>query len=557
MVTLDTEFSTIQKLVGKKLSLKELEEVLFDLGMELDEVEGDNIKIDITAERPDMVSAQGISRVLRSYLGLKNPKYEAKKEKIKYNIIIDKSVNKVRPFTACAVVKNLKFDDEKIKEVIWVQEKLHATFGRNRKKAAIGIYPMEAIEFPINYKADKPENIKFLPLESNKEMTGNEILVKHPTGKDYAHLLEGYDKYPFFIDNKNDILSMPPIINSHKTGRITEKTKEVFIECSGHDFKALSQTLNIIVYMLKDMGGEIYECELKYPDEIKITPELNPEKRQIKTEFVKYMTGLDLTPKECSKLLEKMMHNTIKINKDSVDFEVSPIRTDIWHDVDIVDDIVRAYGINNIEYSLPEVATTANVLFPNRLRRQLSDIMIGLSFQEVFTLALTDKEEQFTKMNIKEEDYMKLGHSEEQSLNMIRKWLIPEGIKALVNNRNREIPQKVFEIGDVVIPDNEKDVLSRNEMKMSCLITSQTTDFTDIKQHLCALLESINIFNYTFKEEKHGSFIEGRCAKIFIEKNEIGIIGEINPQVLNNFSLENPTSAFEINVSSISKILNK
>ena len=50
-------------------------------------------------------------------------------------------------------------------------------------------------------------------------------------------------------DAKNKILSMPPIINSHDLGKITENTKEAFIECSGSDFQILQKTLNIIVTM--------------------------------------------------------------------------------------------------------------------------------------------------------------------------------------------------------------------------------------------------------------------------------------------------------------------
>lgn len=255
MVMLDTNFKTIQKLVGKKFSIEEFEDALFNLGMELDEQKGDEIKIEVTAERPDMVSPQGLARALRAYFGLKNPVYKVKEPLKNFKVIIDKSVNSVRPYTACAIVKNLKLSDELIKEIIWVQEKLHATFGRNRKKAAIGIYPLEHIKLPIYYRAANPHHIRFKPLESDKEMTAEEILTEHKTGIQYSHLLEGKKVYPYFCDAKGSILSMPPIINSEETGRVTKNTKEVFIECSGHDINALKQTLNIIVCLLQDMGG--------------------------------------------------------------------------------------------------------------------------------------------------------------------------------------------------------------------------------------------------------------------------------------------------------------
>ena len=161
-------------------------------------------------------------------------------------VIIEKSVKKVRPFTSCAIVKGIRFDDNTINEVIDIQEKLHGSYGRNRKKLAIGIYPLEEIKLPIRFLARKPEEIKFQPLESEKEMSAAEILEKHPAGKEYSPLLAGKIKFPLFIDGKKQILSMPPIINSELTGKISEKTREVFIECSGFDFEILEKCLNII-----------------------------------------------------------------------------------------------------------------------------------------------------------------------------------------------------------------------------------------------------------------------------------------------------------------------
>jgi len=219
-----------EKLVGKKLSEKELKDRISMLGTDLESLDKDEIHVEIFPNRPDMLSEQGFSRAFSSFIGLKTGlrKFEVKKSEEK--LIIDNSVKSVRPYSICAIVKNLKFDDEKIREIIQVQEKLHVTYGRNRKKCAIGIYPLEKIKFPIKFVGKNPKDILFQPLESKKEMTGLQILSQHPTGKDYGHLLEGKDKFPLFIDANNKVLSMPPIINSYDVGKISESTKEVFIE---------------------------------------------------------------------------------------------------------------------------------------------------------------------------------------------------------------------------------------------------------------------------------------------------------------------------------------
>ena len=234
--------TVFEQLVGKQLPLEELKDRISMLGTDLEDIKDNEIHVEVFPNRPDMLSEQGFARAFSSFLGVKTGlrKYAIKESNQK--VIIDPSVKGIRPYTACAIVKGLQFDEETLKQIIQIQEKLHVTYGRKRKKAAIGIYPMEKITFPITYKADLPQKIKFKPLEASKEMTAPEILEHHKAGKEYAHLLQGLPKYPFFIDAKGEILSMPPVINSDKTGRVTDETKDVFVECSGFDFKILGKT---------------------------------------------------------------------------------------------------------------------------------------------------------------------------------------------------------------------------------------------------------------------------------------------------------------------------
>src|SRR3990167_6688193 len=227
------------------------------------------IQIEVFPNRPDILSYQGFKRAFLAFIGKKTGliDYKINPPEKDYSVVVDDSVKNVRPFTACAIIKGLKLDDDKIKEIIDLQEKMHLTMGRKRKKVAIGIYPLEKIKLPITFKALEPDRIKFVPLESDREMSGFEILQRHPTGREYAHLLAGKEKFPVFVDAEDKILSMPPIINSKDTGKITEETKDVFVECSGFDFEILKKALNILATSLADMGGKIYQMEIKYPKE--------------------------------------------------------------------------------------------------------------------------------------------------------------------------------------------------------------------------------------------------------------------------------------------------
>ena len=228
MVVLETRHSILNSLIGEKLSLKELEEILFNLGYELEDISGDNLRIDITAERPDLLSTQALARALRAYLGFKNIDYKVIKSKGKIKV---ENTAKEWPFVLACIVKGLKFDDEKIKEVIRIQEKLGTTFLRNRKKGGLGLYPLDKIKFPVKYTSEEPKKIVYRPLEYSEKLNALEILQKHPTGIKYKYLVNGWKRFPIFIDSNKTIMSMPPIVNSHDVGKIDEDTKDVFVFC--------------------------------------------------------------------------------------------------------------------------------------------------------------------------------------------------------------------------------------------------------------------------------------------------------------------------------------
>jgi phenylalanyl-tRNA synthetase beta chain len=557
MVIVDTSFKLIQELVKEKISIEDLENTLADMGFELDEVEGDNIKIEITAERTDLVTPQGLARAIRSYKEITKGYQEIKTIPSKYEHIIDKSVKNIRPYTKSFVVKNIQLNEQTIKTLINTQEKIHATFGRKRKKVAIGVYDLEKIKFPITYKALDPKAIKFIPLDETKEMNAIQIIENHPKGKTYAHLLKNQSKYPIHIDANNQILSMPPIINSNNLGKITTQTKNLFVETTGTDEEALDNIMNILATMFYDLKGEIHQVKItnQETNQSSTCPSLKSSTRTIKADYVNKVIGINIDTKQTIELIPKMGFNVLETNKDEIIVEIPSIRTDIWHEIDIADDIARAYGYNNIIPTLPNISTIGKMLPINILIENLANFIVGLNYLELKTFSLTNNFDQFNKMNSTPQPHIKLGkNTQDSNLNMIRCWLIPSLMQALVANRSKQYPQKVFEIGTVIIPDETKDVKAKNQENLVCIDVSEESDFTKIKQTLDAILTFLDI-EYQTIEIDHKSFMPGRCAKIVVNKTEIGFLGELDPQVLTNHGLIMPASALEINLDLLSDLI--
>jgi len=376
-------------------------------------------------------------------------------------------------------------------------------------------------------------------LESDREMTGLQILQKHPKGREYADLLAGKSKFPVFIDANNDILSMPPIINSQATGKVTEETKDIFVECSGFDFNSLNKCLNIIVTNFAEMGGKIYQMELLYKNK-EITPNLSPEKMKINTKNVNSLLGLELNEKEIKKLLEEMGHN---YNKGVV--ETAPWRTDILHEVDLIEDVAIAYGYENFVPEIPEITTIGKEDKKEIIKRKIGEILSGLNLLEVSNYHLTSKRDQFKKMLMPEEGFVEVEESKTE-YTILRKDLTHYLLKILSENVDSEYPQRIFEIGRVFNP---------NETENLALATTPS-NFTEVRQILEYLSRMLNIkLEISEPEKVPNYFIDGRTAEIKFNNKLIGFLGEIHPKILKNWKIKMPVSVFEINLEEIFKKL--
>lgn len=544
MPTITLNKKVFEKLVGKNLPLEQLKERISFLGTDLEKVDGNEIVVEIFPNRPDMLSEHGFARAFSSFIGKRTGLRNYSAKKSNYKVIIDKSVNSVRPFTACAVVKGIKFDDEKIKEVIQIQEKLHVTYGRNRKKAAIGIYPFEKIKLPIRFEARKPDDIRFQPLESPELMSANQILAKHPAGKAYAHLLEGVSMYPVFIDANNEIMSMPPIINSEKTGKITSKTRDVFIECSGFDFNILSRCLNIIVTALADMGGQIFEMELNYKKKKVITPELTLDEMKLNKDYVNRILGLELDDDGVKRYLARMGYG-YKAGK-----AIIPVyRSDVIHPIDLVEDIAISYGYDKFKEEIPHVSTIAQENGFEVFRRKIAGILVGLGLIETNTYNLTNKESLTTHMGV-DFDCVELENAKNREYNVLRSWMIPSLLQVLEANKHHEFPQKIFEMGTIFKKHPKEETGVKEMDRLAVVISNTKADYTEIRQIMDNLFRALNI-EYSIAETEHGSFIPGRVARIGVKGKGVAYIGEIHPIVIENLTLEMPVSAFELNLTDL------
>ncbi len=547
MAVIQFKKGNLEEMMGKKLKKEIYNYKIPMFGCPLEKIEGDTLHFEISPNRPDILSIEGFSRAIKNFTSKKTKLSKYKVHKGSYELKIDKSVKDVRPEIVCAVIEDVKITDNLVKSLMQVQEKLHKTLGRDRKKVAIGIHDTKNIEQPFTYKAVRPDEISFIPLEMENEMTLNEICDKHPKGIEYGEILEKHDKWPIIVDKNENVLSFPPIINGKLT-KITKKTGNLFIDVTGTDGIAVEQALNILVTSFADRGFKVVGVKLK-GGEKKVTPDLNRWDMKLDLDYVNKTLGLELSKKNTSELLKKM---DIGFKKNTA--SIPAYRTDIMHQMDLVEDIAIAYGYDKFETRVAKVPTLGKPLEKNKFYNTVKQIMIGIGFQEVVNLTLSNKEDEFEKMNRETIEVAETLNAVTPECNICRRDILPSLMDVLSQNQHYEYPQRIFEVGDVVILNKKSETGAKNVKKIGCAVADNRISYENISSLLDSLMENMGI-KYELKETKDPTFIEGRVANIFVKDTLVGIVGEIHPIVLENWNMNMPVSGLEMDLDKIRSIL--
>ena len=562
MVYVYSKQSKFNEYVGETLSVEEIDITLQEMGMDMKGISDEKdpeLKGEITAEKMDMVSVVGIGRAIKYYRSLASslPKYSIAKSVNK--VIVEKSVSSVRPKTVCVILRDVNMTTELLDEMIEIQEKIHDSFGRHRKKASIGIYPMDDFKFPVTFRAEAPEEIIFQPLDSEVEMDASEILKSCDTGKKFAHLLEGHKKYPVFRDANSQILSLPPVINSNKTGRVDLHHKDLFIEISGFNLTYLDNLLKVLTTTFLEFGCSAEAVIVEYEGGETYELNLDNSKDVVSLNYINKLIGINVTADEVKKLALKVMLEVESVNGDDITFLIPSYRCDIWHDSDIADDIARAYGYNNIVPTLPEIVTVGSRLEVSDFTKRLSDTLVGFGFIELYSYMLTSIKTQFNKIGFSEPDkkFERLLDSEDQGLNMLRVRILPEILESLLINRKNKYPQSVFENGFTIQKNVKSETGADNVRHLCAAIADPRTNYTKIKGALDTFMKLNNIEFEIKVNDKIPFLIPGRSAEIIVDGKSVGFIGEVSPEVLVNFGLLVPVVAFELVIDEIYSIINK
>ncbi|KAN0062029.1 phenylalanine--tRNA ligase subunit beta [Thecaphora frezii] len=548
MPTVSVDKEHFYAALGRDYTTHEFDELCFQFGIELDDDtteevqkaglgERPQLKIDIPANRYDLLCHEGISRALNVFLAnYPQPKLKLIQPPSLIQVKLSKDVARIRPYFAGAVLRNIKFTPESYANFIDLQDKLHQNLARRRTLVAIGTHDLDTIQAPFSYEALPPKDIKFAPLNNETEYDASQLMELYESDKHlsrYLHIIRDSPVYPIIYDQNRQVLSMPPIINSNHS-KITLDTKNVFIDTTATDETKLGIVINIIVAMFSQYCAEPFTVE---PVEVvhadgtaKITPDLSATRMPASVAYINRCTGLKLSPDEMITLLNRMGHDASRsdVKPDELIVDIPPTRPDILHECDLMEDVAVAYGFDNLPKTFPSTNTVAAPLPINKLADIVRRECAYAGWVEVLPLILCSHDENFAYLNRKDDgkSAIVLENPKTAEYQVVRTSLLPGLLKTIRENRKHALPLRTFEVSDVAFKDaSERQRMARNQRRVGAVYCDKTASFEVVHGLLDKLMASLAIpriekgdkskpTGYWISETDDSTFFPGRAATI-------------------------------------------
>jgi phenylalanyl-tRNA synthetase beta chain len=534
---------------GKKLD--DILEIVPFIGVDIEGIDNNVVRIEYNPNRPDFSSDYGIARAIKGLLGIETgiPKFRLS-GRSGCAIKVDVSTKQIRPFIVSLVAKNGKLDEETIKQLISMQEDLQNVIGRRRIKASIGVHNLDAIKFPITYTT-KQEDFSFVPLGDSDVRTIRHILKEMDVGMQYGHILQESSVYPVIIDAESNVLSFPPIINSNLT-KISTSTKNIFVEVTANNLTVSEDILSVMAMALYDAGFEIKTVSTQYAGgQYKETPKMDPSYIKVETSYIKRILGLNLNITDILKCLKKSRLDGKFMSGRIINCTIPRYRTDIIDRTDLVEEVAVGYGIYNLTATIPSSDLLGKRNYLSATLDIVREVMIGLGMIEVVNFNLVSRKINYLLMGIAEHDNLMTAEKTKSiEHEILRESLIPSLIQTLSHNIHEDYPQKLFEVGKVF----ERRDRINEYWNLGVVVTHSKANYTEGKSIVQTFLKTSFGKEAVTKPNVNATLVQGRSSDIIVDGLSVGYIGEITPSVSEQFKLRVPLVAAELNLSQIMSV---
>ena len=544
----------------------------FELGMDVRDVLGINdelIEFEITSNRPDCRSIIGIAREAAVTLGkeLKYPeiKVQACDEEMSFEIDIQTDLCK----RYCGrVVKDVKVGPSPY----WMQRKL----------IEAGMRPISNIVDITNYvMLELGQPLHAFDLDDIKY---NKMTVKMAEEGEKFTTLDGVERTltsdMLVIGNQDKTLDLAGIMGGENS-EIKDTTTSIFIEGAsfakeniratskklglrteassrfekGIDINLAEEAVNRACQLIEELGcGTVLNGMLDYypqKEEVqKVT--VNPVR-------INKLLGVNVPMDQFINILESLEFKCNLVSSEVLELEVPTFRLDITEDADILEEIARIYGYDNIPSASLEGNATAGVKTDKqKFIDNVKSNSIACGLNEILTYSFVSPRG-VDKINLPADDekrnFVKIMNPLGEETSVMRTTLIPNMLDVISTNISHKVEEvSAFECGNTFIPQEGLPI----ETKKYCVgMYGKEVDFFVLKGVIESVLNNVGLKGYEIEPETTNlTFHPGRCAKIVYNNIYIGTFGELHPDVIENYNLGQRVYVAEINIDTVFENLN-
>lgn len=578
MPTIVTTLCDLRTLWGEKVEPEALRKQLAWVKGELKDWPADTsqgsaeVKIELNdTNRPDTWTAEGIMRQLKGCAGRGYPRYPFLDENWAREVEVDPSVLPFRPVIGAFLATGVAVDDGLLRALIQTQEKLSETFGRKRKDIAAGIYKLDRIEFPVRYTTVAPGDPGFVPLGETRVMTPARILAEHPKGREYASILAAWTRYPILVDARGRVLSMPPVINSADVGAVEVGDTSLFVEFTGNDRATVTTALNIMAADMADRGFRIQRVQVRpagpgegmgklyeKPAAEGIFPtRMASQSMELSLAEVDRALGVALPEAEVKDLLERYGYKLewregqgrARRFRATCPF----YRNDLLHPMDVVEDVAIARGYDSFVRARPTDYTVGRLTPVEVLAQRMRVRMAGLGFQEMATPVLTAKATVTERVGRPDGHLVEIANPMSENFAVVRDSLLASLLAIEEASYRSAYPHKLFECGEIARKAPGALMGSETRRQLAALLAHGGADFPELHAVLESLLYGLG-WHPTLRALPVPGYMDGRVGLVAVEDRVVGVIGAVDPAVLERFSVRVPAVAFELDLGELAAL---
>jgi phenylalanyl-tRNA synthetase beta chain len=543
----------LRTLLPIPLSDGALDDLLFNSKAELEERAGDELRLSVTPDRLDLLSEAGLALYLggsaEAATGLLRPPERAGRDALR--VEVDASVVPLRPYLAAVAVQAPTaegLDEGTLQEAIRFQETLHATLGRNRRAASLGIYPLERMRPPVRYSLEPLEDVRFVPLDQTEEVSGSRFYADHPMAQAFGALGRSGAGGLTLRDSAGSVLSLPPVLNSRSAGEARPGDRDLLLESTGQSERAVREAIGLLQLVFVGHGWSVTPVPIVGPGASRDDGRqfFAPREVDLPSSVLHAIAGEGIPSAVVERRLA-MARLAGRPRSGGWRVEVPPWRPDLLTSVDLAEDVVVIGGVRPEQGLLLPSVTRGRRLAVGRFRLRVRRLLLGYGLAQPYTSLFVSES---TVARASPVDALRVRNPVSTEFAFLRDRMLLSHLEVLGRNTRHPYPQRFAEVGPVIVRSDGAEAGGETRYHAGAMLAGEGAGFADGAALVDYVLRALDVSSVREPAELPGT-IPGRAARVRVAGELVAEVGEIHPQVLTGLGVPAPAVWAELDLTAL------